>query len=873
MKYSTLLRGGAACVAMSFIAFAPAYAQQTPASGTAASQSGDTTVVVVSGIRNSLKTAQDRKRTSEQVMDSIVADDIGKLPDLSVVDALQRVSGVIISRDRGEGKGASIRGLGSVLSTIDGREAFTADGGRGYNLQDMPSELLGAVDVYKSPQASQIEGGVTGIIDMRTRMPFDFKGQVISGSLRLRYNDLADKTSPVGSLLYSNRWHTPYGDMGFLVAAVDQYRDFRSDNPGWNAATSRSDLVAGQNVYVLGGSFEPLIIGQRHRPGISTAFQWRPKENLEVYAQAGYQQFSSYQQQYGINNQLGAPNTTTNTNTVVPGTVVLFPGTNDLKSATFNNMLIDTFADQRDTLDTNLQYAVGVKWTKGHHRITADFSYIRSSNDLYFTEISFKATVPQAKLDMSLPYPSVTYGNFDATNPANFQVDKLTGNVNHYLGDAPTFRIDDDITFDNSFFTHLKVGYRASQRNLTFKDVVRFSKSAIVTNLASVPDLWMQMPIDNFISSDAATTHKFIVANPAALKWDNFDVVRGKLGVTTPVTISTLSLFDIHEKTKAAYVEGVFAHDGTIHFDGNLGVRVVETNLLTNGYKSTGGTLSPYSRSASYKDVLPSANLRFYLSDDVQLRFAASQTLTRPTTQQLSPSYTLNPGPAQGSGGNPDLKPLHSTGLDMTVEDYFSHTGSAYFALFRRHVKDFIFTSTTSGVLIDGISYTISSPVNGRYGDVNGYEIGGQTFFDQLPGLWSGFGIQANYTHVNSETDQVIPGSKTELPGIPKDTYAASLLYEKGKFGARLAYTHRSTVFTGIYNSPSNAIGVGRNYAVGYGWLDGSVSYQINDHWSITGEASNIDGTVQINNNGGPTRPSNWNNDDRQFLVGLRFKY
>lgn len=871
------LCAGVGIAALAFgLAPVQAWAQAEASPAPARPQAQNDAEIIVSGIRQSVLNAIERKRDSNQIMDSIVADDIGKLPDLTAVDALQRVPGVSITRDRGEGNGARIRGLGLVLSTIDGREAFTADGGRGYNLQDMPAELLGAIDVYKTPQANQIEGGVTGIIDMRTRLPFDFKNTTFSGNFRLRYADLADAFSPIVSGLFSTRWETGIGEMGFLIAGVDQRRTFRSDVPAWNAAVSRSDVVPGKDVYLTSGDYETSIYGKRHRPGINTAFQWRPAPNFDFYAQAGFQSFSSKQQQYGLNVPLNAAVPARNQNTVVPGSVSLFPGTNDVEKVSFNNLTgVFAFGVERDTKDSNQQYAVGFKWELGNHHIALDASYMKSSNDLYYTELDLDFTPAVTTFDYGKAYPSVTFSGTDLLNPANYKYGKLSLNVNHYKGDSPALRIDDDIHIDNSFLTNIKVGGRINKRTLEFFDPVRFNKSTQNTSLAANPDLYQQMPFDDFISSGAATTHAFLVANPSRLGFKDFDDLRGILGVTSPVTTTPQSEFKIGETVKAGYVQLLFANENGLAFDGNVGVRYVNTKLDTDSFirDSATGQISPYNQGNSYTDWLPSVNVRLKPMPDLFIRLAYSRTLTRPTTQQLAPSYTLVPATGRGSGGNPNLKPLRSRAFDISIEKYFGDKGSVFFAAFDRHVTNFIFSSTVPGVVIDGVPYEITTPVNGRYGKIRGFETGGQTFFDFLPGILSGLGAQANYTYIHSETDQVVPGSKTALTGVPKHSLAGSLLYEKGGLGMRLSYTWRSTVFTSVYNNPANAIGVGRSFAEGYDWLDGSISYDFNKNWTASLEFSNITGTNIRSNRGGDTRPGDYNRDDRQILLGVRFKY
>ena len=183
--------------------------------------------IVVSGFRESLQSAQSRKKNADTIVDSVTAEDIGALPDRSVTETLQRIPGISINRFAAgvdpdhfsvEGSGVVVRGLTYVRSEFNGREAFTANNGRALGFADVPSELLGGVDVFKSPSADRVEGGIAGVVNLRTRLPFDKKGLVIAGSLEANYGDFAKKESPTGAIVLSNTWDTGIGEIGLLAS-------------------------------------------------------------------------------------------------------------------------------------------------------------------------------------------------------------------------------------------------------------------------------------------------------------------------------------------------------------------------------------------------------------------------------------------------------------------------------------------------------------------------------------------------------------------------------------------------------------------------------------------------------------------------------
>jgi len=274
--------------------------------------------MVVVGKRASLATAQEIKRDKMEIVDSVVADDINKLPDINVTDALSRITGVQILRDRGEGAGVAIRGLTQMETLLNGREVFTAGSGRTLDFADIPSEMLAGIDVYKTSSAKHIEGGVGGTIDLRTHRPFDFDGRQLLGSARVIHGDLVDKEEPQFSTLLSDRWKTEsFGEFGALVNFAYQRRAWREDQKGTGNPIARSNIIPGQSVIVPNGTSETTSLGHRERTAGSLVLQWRPSDALELYAEGNYAEFKTLQDSYQIN--------VTPSSSFVAGSPRLFP--------------------------------------------------------------------------------------------------------------------------------------------------------------------------------------------------------------------------------------------------------------------------------------------------------------------------------------------------------------------------------------------------------------------------------------------------------------------------------------------------------------------------------------------------------------------
>ncbi|HYM86686.1 MAG TPA: TonB-dependent receptor plug domain-containing protein, partial [Pseudoxanthomonas sp.] len=281
------LRHSLIALSIAALLSANAYAQDTAATATDATKTEATELdaVVVTGVRSSVTKAQAIKQNAEQFVDSIVAEDIGKLPDNNVAEALQRISGIQIDRNYGEGANIAIRGLTQVRTELNGRDIFTANDGRGLSFEDVSAELLSGVNVYKNPSAEMIEGGLGGTVDLRTRLPFDYDGMKLAGSLQYNHYDLADKGETAFSGLFSNRWQTGIGEIGLLVNLSKQEGSFRQDTISIEPWYDQTNMPGyeGQNVSVPHGAGINTTNGERDRETSAIALQWRPNDDVEVY--------------------------------------------------------------------------------------------------------------------------------------------------------------------------------------------------------------------------------------------------------------------------------------------------------------------------------------------------------------------------------------------------------------------------------------------------------------------------------------------------------------------------------------------------------------------------------------------------------------
>lgn len=791
-----------------------AHADDTVSNGASEASASSEEVVVV-GKRASLATAQAIKREKIEIVDSVVADDINKLPDHSLAEAMQRITGVQMAYDRGEGSatqnnysannarlspGITIRGLPMVETLLNGREVFTAGGGRTFNFADIPAEMVSAISVYKTSSAAHIEGGLGGLVDLRTRHPFDFVGREVvvrAGAMR---GDLADDTTPLFSLLASDRGDTGIGEMGVLLNVGYQKRAYREEYV--ESGTTTVGGVSLPSAWTL-----TVNEGERTRFGASIILQWRPTEQSEFYAEAHHSQFKTIE----TADQIFVTNIGAATN------IVLFPGTSDAASATWAGASIAEIPGaSRDTIDRNTQVAVGGNWVGDAWTLKADLSHTRSYNNLN--------------------YSAVFLANLDASNNPIANATGFTHNVSN--SPATASLAASSPTYNTARQAHNIVPFEGELTALQF-------------------------------DAEYQVSGKLLDALSGGVRYADrqADDGKGQLSLAQP-TSNPLGTWKIEETTQSAYALARLRLDG-IPLDGNFGVRVVHTEESQSGFQgASNANARPIGSDRSYVDTLPSVNLRYELSRGLYLRGAASKTVTRPDFNKMSPSLTLNAVPVIpiGSAGNPDLRPMRADNYDLALEKYLNKTTSVYLTGFRKNVDGFV-SNVTKPETYDGITYQVTRPFNTGASVIRGAEFGYQQFYDFLPGWLSGLGLQANYTYIDSDVE----GSSLPLAGLSRNSYNIIGMYEKGPLSLRIAYNWRDKYMTSISAAPST-VGI-PIYMDAYGWLDASANYRFSDRVSLAIEGTNLLGTERTSYYGRKTRPQiTWNNDTQiSAVLTVRF--
>ncbi|WP_347332266.1 TonB-dependent receptor [Marinimicrobium locisalis] len=777
--------------------------------------------IVVTGIRSSLNKALDIKRDSTQIVDSIVAEDIGKFPDNNVVEALQRVTGVqTTGRGAGEVSTVSIRGLTDVHTTVNGRDVFTGTG-RAVALQDIPASLLAGVTVYKTRSAEQVERGIAGSIDIQTHRPFNFDGAQVVVAGRAIYSDQPEAVDPNVSALFSNRWDLgDAGEFGALLNvsyAETTYRDdtitagavfpFFTDEPHyqyapyeripnqhsdgsdiWQAGLERGLPYAEGSTLNVGGTdveylmmrdaiFGTSFTGERERPAASVSLQWAPNEELEFVGEAFYTGYRNASQ-----NAMWFSNTFENQNGNIDVPLV-YEGTNVVKEHQGKRNGAFQSGDSSYGETDSFLYALGATWEPTHNlTVNSELVYQDSefSTDFFamrFDRVGYGLDVDYNDRD-GVPglvlWDDPSTANVDESAMAavaNWNAGTVYDNGDANNGDASTFTVDAEWELDNRFISAVRAGGRYEVR--TAEAFTRTQEAGGGQPLEELIDELAQadaagdgsglvFTVEDYFDGRASVFDRYITADGTYML-DNASAVRTAYGLEAEAVYKT---FDIEETSAAAYVTADFLLGDRV--SGELGARYVSYEQDMQFWTETENAEG----TGEANKVLPSLVVNWDITNDLIGRFAYTQTLRMPAFADLNalqywtPPLTEGATYGTGTGGNPELEPTESTNYDLSLEWYFADGSSLYGTLFKREIEGLVVPGRTIVMRPDAenegeeIPHILSAPMNASDGELSGAELGLVYFPNNLPEALDGLGVQASYTLLDSS--QSTPEFNTE---------------------------------------------------------------------------------------------------------------
>lgn len=874
MKSRYLLLCGACLVAM----------PQAGSAQEATTPETDENAIVVTGIRSSLERAAEIKREANQVLDVITQEDVGKLPDANVAEALQRVTGVQITRVFGEGQAVNIRGLQQVRVEVDGRTllGFSArvsppendNLGRSSGLDAVPSSLFGRLEVRKSPLASQVEGGLGGSVNLVTPKPFNFRETTLSLRAQGTYSEEADVFEPAFSGLFA----TTFGaddSIGIMLAGEYQKRtsklqlfernNFLGRRNGLATATNRLGPLQLQ--------YENVDI-DRTRYGINGAVQVRFGSNFVFTADALYSRVDADRTNQALTFSL--PTSATAATVTNP----IYDARNGFEYIVAGRATGGVRVQNQRRLDPTDNFLAGLngKYDDGSLTVEADGYYSRgtlrqkievivldTANNVV-GDFDFRAGVVPS---LSLSRPAGTALNTDdpgiynypATGTLTLRANLLPATLEEYTGRL-------DIGYDNGAGVEISAGVRyvdlraesdsyRSRGLATRAELTPFGVPGDQNFLGSIGGsfpraFYTYFPDPDFLIPRVLVTEPPLAADEASPNGYRRNAARD---------------YDLTERTLTGYLmvdaEGqLFGMPARM----NAGVRVTSTDFSVDTFSLVNNRSVLTTDENSYTNVLPSASITVNATDDFLIRLAASITMQRAGLADLAPSTFINPTNLTSGGGNAALEPPTSGNLDLSFEYYMGGSNLISGALFYKDVEGAITQGTIEETLtVDGNTnvYRTSRPFNIATAKVRGFEIGVTQFFSFLPAPFDGLGVIANYTYADSEDSQGFP-----LVATSKHSYNLVGLFEKGPVSARIAYNWRDdAVFEFTQGRPDVILARSQ--------LDAQIGFDITRRLALSIQAQNLipkdSATIEVSNFN-PLALNSYSLSERRFTIGLRAK-
>jgi len=849
------------------VALVDATAQGVADPATVSAQTADGTGdIVVTGYRESLAKAQQLKKNATGSQDVILAQDIAAFPDQNLAEALQRIPGVAITRDSGEGRQISLRGLGAdfTRTQLNGMEVLTntssgldsrssVSRSRAFDYSIFASELFNKIVVEKSYAAQQDEGGIGGTIGLSTAKPFDFKGRTIVASAKAQSNQYTKTVTPRLVGLYSDHW----GDFGFLASVAYSTADtveFGYRNWNWSqinfgaanvgpgvSAEDRAVLVNAKGaarVWNSRAQTYATFFNKRERLGVTTALQYHPNDRTDVTLDLLYGKLDNNRRS-GV---IGAAGTNGISANNVTGTQVLTGVTidpyNDIVGASFDH--VDMRTESKVTHDQTTFWQAALN---GHTDLTDTLTatvlagWSRSTFDSHYAQVNLEAVNKSyAFSGLKTSTPRTTYG-FDITDASQWDMQVLETRADRILSEF--YNAKGELAWNVGSGSTIKAG--GGFKRFTNSGWQR-KVSPSFEDKAGVPD------VPTSILADASLARYVIGDVPATY---------ALLGQSTTVDASktvTGTAYDLLEKTYGGYLQyDLKTHLGAIGLRANAGVRYYHTDLRSSGTALVGSALVPVNVTNSYQGFLPAANLAFDLSRSLVFRISGNRNLSRPALSDMRAAGTLNLASFGGTiaAGNPNLKPFIAESVEGSFEYYDGQRGSLAIGAFYKHMDSYI-TSETRLVAYDttgyptallpvGVSPSVlvnyTRPVNGPGASIKGIEVAGKRDFDFLPAPFDKFGVLGNVTVAEGSTDVFYSGTavRLPLPTLSKFSSNATLYYDTPRWGVRGSIATRSRYRWG--DGGNGNIG---EYIQGSANFDASAYLNLTRQFKVTLEAINI---------------------------------
>lgn len=892
--------------------------------------------IVVTGFRSSLRASLNEKKNATGVIDVIKAEDIADFPDNNLAESIQRVPGVAITRDQGEGRNISVRGLSPLFTRvrINGIEGLSTTGGadasgganrtRSFDFNVFASELFNSITVRKTPSADIEEGSLGATVDLVTARPFDYRGNfTVAGSAQLGHNDFAKSKDPRVAALVSGKLAD--GKIGFLLSAAFSKRDILEEGPStvrWEPANVNGNFAAASTLPqgATAGApstwtfFHPRIPRydsykyNTERLGLTGSLQFRPSDRTLLTFDALSANFKSERaEQYLEALSFSRSGTGKPQTVILPGAVV--DENNSLVSGTFNNVdvRVESRFDELETKFRQLTASISHEFSDTFKvNLLGGSSKSKFRNPIQTTVALDALNVQGYKYDFSQGrLPVFDYGNLDVTNPASFTLGEIRLRPQYVDNDFKVARgeaawdVTDQITLKGGF-DYKKYGFKSREYRRASETQVPVLAAGQLSTLSDLYSIEMGLP--------GGTPATFVVPD--------LDRFADSLGIYSNTGMFQLGGLEnatarsnwrtVEEKDLGFYGQTDFNFDlGSMKLRGNIGARWVKTDQHATGYTNTATGFVLTEADREYDYLLPALNLAADFGQFV-LRGAVAKVITRPDVPTLTPggNFSVSGGNRTFARGNPDLEPIEATTYDLSGEWYFAPESAVIVGLFYKKISTFIAVvpeqvpfnqlglpdSLLAGTTVTPNDvFTVTQPVNSDGGALKGMEIGVQMPFRFLPAPFNNFGALANYTYVSSKVDYPLTltlnpeVTRNDLLGLSRHTANGTLYYEDKKFSVRGSVSYRSGFLTGVPGR-NGVPSTNPNFAQPmYNDVEGSneslnfdmsASYTVNPNITLTFEGVNLtDEYVDQYIDSAADRLSVYHHTGRQFYAGVRFKF
>ncbi len=862
---------------------------------------------VIAGIRGSLIQAREIKREANAVQDSIIAEDIAKFPDLNLAESLQRLPGVAINREAGEGRRVSLRGLGpdftrvqlngmevlgNVDSPQDSRGQTTRDRAFDFNL--FASELFSRVDVYKSFSAEQNEGGLAGTIGLFTAKNFDYDKDDPSAALSVQAgtNSQTSDFQPRVAGQVGQTWK----NFGALLSVAYSSRD--TEEQGYNTYRWRLRNASGSDISNLPQNQQDIINAgesrwargnrlsnwqsQQDRLGLTGSFQWVPTETLTINLDLLYGSYKADREELHLASR-GSSSTLLGGGTTVAG--VTYPNSviNEIRLNGNNEVVYSDVSGANLATETRRQTAeneftqgvLSVDWRPTDRLLfkflvgTETSDYNIPISDKFYTE-TFGDIITDYSREQYYGYN--TYG-FDTTSPSNWRAHEFDFREDYQSSKLDTIKAD--LNYSLTLSSNLKLG--VSSR--------RFENEGFTERRDNVLRSEFQSgEVDDDVSPYATVFRDHKDQDWLIADWDR---VMAHYGLDRE-ELDPRDTYGVEEETFAAYLQYDWDYKiGVLPFRGDIGIRHYNTTITSSGVSNVGRV----EVEESYDDILPALNMVLELNPNINLRFAASENINRPTLSALRVDGDIdeNNGEYTVSTGNPALNPYESKNIDLALEWYFGNVGYAAIGFFYKDITGFIGSETAvdvpysetglpvdllPGLTPDTIISEYTRPVNYEDATLSGVELSIQSDLTFLP--VDGFGVVANLTLVDSELDYASPTEQEQgisrvnsLEGMSDTLGNLTFYYENNKWGARISANYRSDWIL-------NATPVGTDEDMrGYEsttYVDFSAFYQVTPRLKLTLDAINLTDTTEQQYSDSARRLYNVTTAGTTIFAGLNYQ-